>query len=102
MEYCRIGFAGVGLWMFGKVGRPDCLTLPFYFALSWKTKLLEVVWMNSTTLEYSSDSLCIRPVSTEFQQKFRETDLDEQELVIGTFSKLITAERRDAFADPPP
>ena len=85
MGCCRIGFAGAGLQTFGRVGRPDCLTLSFYFALSWKTRLLEVVWMNSTTPEYSSGSLSIQLVSTKFQQKFGETDWDERELVIGTF-----------------
>lgn len=73
MECCRIGFAEAGLRMFGRVGRPDCLTLSF-FSLSWRRMLLEVVWMNLTTLEYSSDNLSIRPISTKFQQKFGETD----------------------------
>lgn len=68
-----------------KVGRPDCLTLSFCFALSWTSKLLEVVWMNSTTPGCLSGNLSIRPVSTAFKQKFRDTDLGGRELVTGTF-----------------
>lgn len=82
---CRIGFAGFGVWTVGGVGRPDCSTSSFCFVLSWTTKLSEVVWMNLTTLEYSSDSLSVLPVSAKFQQKFWETDLGERELVTGTF-----------------
>ena len=85
MGCCRTGFAGFGPRTVERVGRPDCSTSSLCFVLSWTTKLSEVVWMNSTTLEYSSDSLPIRPVSAESQQKFGETDLGGRELVTGTF-----------------
>ena len=67
---CKTGFAGSGVRTVERVGRPDCSTSSFCFVLPWTTKLLEVVWMHSTTLEYSSDSLSVLPVSAKFQRKF--------------------------------
>lgn len=67
--YCRIGFVEVGVEMVERVERPDCLTSSFYFVLSGTTKPLGVVWMSSTTLEYSSGNLSILPVSTTSKQK---------------------------------
>ena len=52
MGCCRAGFAGFEVWTVERVGRPDCSTSSLCFVLSWTTKLSEVVWMNSTTLEY--------------------------------------------------
>ena len=83
MGCCRIGSAGVVLWMVEGVGWPDYLTLSSCFVLSWTTKL--ALWRNSTMLECSCGNLLVGSVSATFLQKFGGTDLDERELVTGTF-----------------
>jgi len=58
-RHCRVAFAGVGAWTVERIGQPDCSPSSFCFALSWTTRLLEVVWRNSTMLGYLSDNLSI-------------------------------------------
>jgi len=69
MGCCRVAFAEVGAWTVERVGRPDCSTSSFCFALSWTTTPLEVVWRNSTMLGYSSDNLSVRAVSRAFTSR---------------------------------
>ena len=44
--------------------------------------------MNWTMLEYLNDSLSVKPFVDGFQERFRETYLDERELVTGTFFEV--------------
>ena len=83
MGCCRVGSVGVVLGMVEGVGWPDYLTSLFCFVLSWTTKL--ALWRNSTMLGCSCGNLDVRRISNEFLRKFGGTDLDERELVTGTF-----------------